>query len=576
MLLCAPASRAIIIRFGTGLAKSATAPLAVRLTISTDVPSRVTVTVTNAAESWTRNFYDYTNNHSVLLYGFKPARTNYLTAVVRDRWGNAATNYDPLVLVTDPLPSDFPKLTLLTNQPELMEPGYTLFRLINQNTGKAYLTIVDQSGDVVWYSGRSSTSDIRQLNDGNLFIPLTASFVEFNLYGDTINTWNVPGGLSIDLHDGVPTDHGTILYLNDATRTVTNFPTSSTNPLAPHQTTNVMYNRVIEISSTNSSLLNAWSPINALDPTRIDYLTFTLANSLGVDCEHANAVIEDPRDGSIIVSMRHQDAVIKFSRSTGALKWILGPHENWGPQWQPYLLTPVGSPFEWQYGQHAPTFTPHGTLLLYDDGDYRASPFDASVPDASNYSRAVEYNINESTMEVSQVWDYGRTNGESIYTDRVGNADWLTNSGNVLITYGYVLYDQGVHPSATSPTATMLRIQEVTYGADPQVVFDLACFDYTNLAATYKGTAGYRSHRIHDLYSHLPQPVQDLVLDRDGDVVHLHFSADPARIYGLEASGDLINWTSIGTANDGGDGDFTFDYTPPDGDSAGFFRVVTQ
>jgi hypothetical protein len=576
-LLTCPLAQGITILPGTALTNSSTAPLAARLTIATDVPSRVSVTMTNGTESWSRNFYDYSTAHAVPLYGFKAGRTNYLSVIVRDKLGNAATNSQGLVLVTAALPADFPKLNLLTNQPEQMEPGYTLFRLVNHSPIKNYLVIVDASGDVVWYSARQSTSDLRQLANGNLFLPLTTNFVEFNLFGDTVNTWNVPAGLTIDFHDGVPTAHGTILYLNDASRSVTNFPTSSTDPNAPRQTTTVMYNRVVEISATNSSLLNLWSPIDQLDPTRIDYLTFSATSPLGVDCEHANAVIEDPRDGSIIVSMRNQDAVIKFARDTGDLKWILGNPANWGPHWQPYLLTPVGSPFEWQYGQHAPMITPQGTLLVYDDGNYRASPFDAWTPDASNYSRAVEYAIDENTMQVSQVWDYGRTNAEHIYTDRVGNADWLTNSGNVLITYGYVLYDNGLPISPTAQTATMIRIQEVTYGPDPQVVFDLACFDYSNTNSTYHGTSGYRSHRIHDLYGHLPQAVQDLSLDCDASKAHLTFSADPVRTYVLEFSKDLVNWDAVGTAVDGtGDGSFTFEYDLPGADPTGYFRVLTR
>ena len=49
----------------------------------------------------------------------------------------------------------------------------------------------------------------------------------------------------------------------------------------------------------------------------------------------------------------------------------------------------------WNYAQHAPQITPQGTLLLYDNGNYRASPFDSLVLDSANYSRAVEYRINE-------------------------------------------------------------------------------------------------------------------------------------------------------------------------------------
>jgi arylsulfate sulfotransferase len=91
--------------------------------------------------------------------------------------------------------------------------------------------------------------------------------------------------------------------------------------------------------------------------------------------------------------------------------------------------------------------TPQGTLLIYDDGNFRASPFDSAVSDVDNYSRAVEYDINEATMAVRQVWDYGRTNNPArIFTDRVGNADWLAKSGNVLVTFGNVDYVDGIPP----------------------------------------------------------------------------------------------------------------------------------
>jgi arylsulfate sulfotransferase len=130
--------------------------------------------------------------------------------------------------------------------------------------------------------------------------------------------------------------------------------------------------------------------------------------------------------------------VVKFSRQ-GQIKWILGPHENWGPAFQKYLLTPVGTPFEWQYGQHAPIITPQGTVLLYDNGNLRAEPFQPTVPDVDNHSRAVEYSIDETKMEVTQVWDYGRTNADRLYTDRVGSAYWLPKRENVLITFGFAI-----------------------------------------------------------------------------------------------------------------------------------------
>ncbi len=54
-------------------------------------------------------------------------------------------------------------------------------------------------------------------------------FIEINMLGETVQTWKPPTGYPIDSHDGVPTDHGTILYLTNIGRAVTNFPNSDSN-----------------------------------------------------------------------------------------------------------------------------------------------------------------------------------------------------------------------------------------------------------------------------------------------------------------------------------------------------------
>jgi len=357
---------------------------------------------------------------------------------------------------------------------------------------------------------------------------------------------------------------------------VSNFPSSDTVSNAPLVTAKVDDNPVVEISATNAALINAWSPLALLDPTRVTYLTYP-GDIYGVDNEHANAVIDDPADNSIIVSLRNQNAVVKFSRLTGQLKWILGPPANWATSFQPYLLTPVGTPFEWNYAQHAPMLTPQGTLLVYDDGNYRASPFDASVPDQSNHSRAVEYSINETNMEVSQVWDSTQADVDQLYTPIVGDANWLPQRRNVLVTYGYVTYINGVHPSPYASGATMVRIKELTHDPIPEVVFDLSFFDYGNTSANYLGYFCYRSDRIPDLYAHPANPVNNLVVDCETKTPRLEFSADPARTYVVEASTDLKNWTTIGTAvEEGGVGNFDFSDLNASRFMTRFYRVVTQ
>lgn len=61
-----------------------------------------------------------------------------------------------------------------------------------------------------------------------------------------------------------------------------------------------------------------------------------------MDWCHANAVSHDPRDDSLLVSLRHQDCIIKIDRRSGDLVWILGDPGNWRAPWSDSLLRPVG------------------------------------------------------------------------------------------------------------------------------------------------------------------------------------------------------------------------------------------
>lgn len=561
---------------------STNAPLAGSLELRTDVDSRVAVTLDDGTGVRTRFFPKYATAHSIPLFGFKANRTNVITVTVYDRTQNAVSASQPLEFVTAPLPSSFPAINLLSSVPSAMEPGYSLFiwETIVRGTTVAYSTIIDAAGDVVWYAPATGF-DIRQLPNGNLFATLGSSFVESDLLGRTVRTWHPPAQ-PLDPHDGVPTDHGTILYLADSLQTVTDLPTDPSNLNANHTTASIVYQKVIEMSADTESLVNAWSPLDVLDPRRISYLFTSLTDglpSLGWDTEHANAVIEDPSDNSIIVSMRNQNAVLKFSRATGELKWILGPHENWGPQWQPYLLKPVGTAFDWQYGQHAPVLTPRGTLMLYDNGNFRASPPNFAFTDQNNFSRAVEFRINEQTMEVSQEWEYGGPIlGEWLFTGYMGNAEPEPRTGNVLIDFSAVSYADGVYSIPTSPGAVMARFKEVTHDPVPQVVFDLTLTKYDKANAEYINCTVYRVHRIPDLYAHPAVPVADLSTQLVEGVARLKFSGDPARTYSVQASTDLVTWQSLGAAaNDNAySASFEFQDLQPEGFTARYYRVITE
>ncbi len=581
VLVFSPRCPAVTIVSGPTFTPATNAPLAGLLQLTTDVDSRVSVLVSDGTNLWERDFYDFATTHSVPLLGFEAGRTNLIQVTVYDKYRTPCTASQLLTFVTGHLPTNFPPSVVLTCQPDQMEPGYTFFMIRNLNANLGYIVIMDNSGNVVWYSPLPNFNDldVRPLDNGDVFIPgYQNQFSELNMLGQTVKTWTPPTAYHINPHEGFPTDHGTILYVSDVSRLVTNLPTSAVSN-APVKTENVDDNPVVEISATNAALLNAWSPLNMLDPTRISYLTYTEGSGspYGVDTEHGNAVLEDTNDNSLVESLRNQNAVFKFSR-TGQLKWILGPPADWSTNLQPYLLTPVGTPFDWNYGQHAPELTPQGTWLVYNDNNYQASPFDAIVPDSENYSSAIEFNINETNLEVSEVWNSSwQTNQDRLFTPFVGRVQWLPQTRNVLVTFGAVSYINGMHPSSYSTNATMVRLIEYTHDPVPQVVFDISFLNFSNTNSSDKGYFTYRAYQIPDLYPHPANPVTDLALSNATNTSCLQFSADPTRTYVVQASTDLANWTTIGPAlEEGGVGDFEFYDLDASQYQARFYRVLTQ
>ena len=185
--LCTATAQAVTILSGPSFTPAAAAPLAGTLQLTTDLPSRVSVSVNDGNGTWERDFYDYGTDHSVPLFGFKPGLTNNLTVTVWDRFRNSFMATAPVVFITSPLPADFPVMNVLVSEPGLMEPGYTLFRVLNATANAPYTALVDNTGEVVWYGSLTQVPtgiDVRQLPDGNLFMFGATNFSEVNLLGE--------------------------------------------------------------------------------------------------------------------------------------------------------------------------------------------------------------------------------------------------------------------------------------------------------------------------------------------------------------------------------------------------------
>lgn len=473
-------------------------PLAGLIELETDVPTRVTLAISDGTDTWSNQFKKFQTVHAVHVLGLKPNSTYSLELTITDEGGESVVLTPELKAVTPPLPADFPIITVYHSDPSRMEPGFTLmdrFRRFGGEGGE-YSIIIDNAGDVVWFSTFAGYDGQVQLPNGRL---LQLDTSEIDLLGNVFEfrELDVPG-LFLH-HEMFPMKSGNFLSLTLELVTVDNYPTSETDPDAPAETQEIVSDAVVEFAP-DGSLVNIWHLTDMLDPTRIGYdSTFPGFPLFGPpDWSHSNAVIHNLSDDSIIFSARHQDAVVKFSRATGEIIWILGPHDNWIPEFQQYLLKPVGEPFEFQFHQHAPMVTPAGTLLLFDNGNHRASPFDGNVPleQEQSYSRAVEFAIDEETMEVRQVWEYRYEFDLFQFAPTQGDADWMPITGNVLITSTDTRFIAGIPTREWGLGLAHTSIREVDHNTPAQTVFDMRMYSPDSEGTIW----AYRSERIPSLY----------------------------------------------------------------------------
>ncbi len=468
-------------------------PLAALLELETDVATRIRLTLDDGTTARRLELPGSGTTHALPVLGLRPATSYTVEVEISTLDGVSRTLGAPLSVRTDPLPADFPQLETRVLVPGEIEPGFLLFQ-VQSSTGRV-LVALDETGAVVWYltGPLAASPDLRRISNGCLLGLGRATIREFDMLGKLTTVWtsrstqlSFANPIVVDAetfhHEVFELPNGNLVSLSRETRTVTGFPSSETDPAAPRITKDVSGDVVVEFQR-DGTVIHEWSLLDVLDPRRIGY------DAVGGDWSHGNAVIHDPRDEGFIISLRHQDCVVEIDRATGALRWILGPPENWGPAWDALRLRPVVSSMPWSYHTHAPMITASGELLLFDNGTHRASPFAPPLADANNHSRAVIYAIDEAQLSVAESWVYGGPGDELFYSRGFCDADELPQTGNILVTDGVRLLD--------NPMRSAARIVEVRRTRPAEKVFEVWADDPT-------GTVAYRIYRAEKLPSLYP------------------------------------------------------------------------
>jgi len=182
-----------------------------------------------------------------------------------------------------------------------------------------------------------------------------------------------------------------------------------------------------------------------------DHFGDIVGSGAGRNWAHINSVDYDETDDSIIISSRHQSAIIKIGRDK-KVKWILGSHEGWKTPYQDKLLQPVdknGKPikcegskcegdFDWTWTQHTGwkvrSELSKGDVIYisaFDNGDARGMEQPA-LPEMK-YSRAVVYKVDQKKMTVEQVWEYGKERGHAWYSPVTSLTEYYGDKDSIMV-----------------------------------------------------------------------------------------------------------------------------------------------
>ncbi len=465
-------------------------PLCAVLDISTNVDGKIQVELMGQdgdASNIKHTFDEIARDHSVPVLGLYADYENIVQVTLLDANGSELIS-EEVKITTEPLPEIFPEIIVDVQKLDKMELGMTLVSY----RGVLWPNIpyiIDAYGKIRWildYTNHPILNElyydvgIERLQNGNWYFGdrTTHTIYEVDVYGKIVDSWELA---PYNFHHNVQE------------KSNGNFLVTASNPNSTHDNGNpAVDDHILEIDRQTGNIIQTWDLKESLDEYRDALGQIQVGNNM--NWAHINSVIYDESDDCIIASLRNQ-GVIKLDKNNH-LKWILATHEGWntnrqGDSLNDFLLTPLdatGNPitmpddlngytnhpdFEWSWYQHSPLILPDGNLMLFDNGYRRNYNW------STQYSRAVVYDIDETTKTVRQVWQYGKERGEETYAPAVSDVDWLPQTGNVLFSPGWCVENQGVKGG---------KIVEVNY-ATKEVVFE----------ARLNGAVDFQFHRAERL-----------------------------------------------------------------------------
>ena len=186
-----------------------------------------------------------------------------------------------------------------------------------------------------------------------------------------------------------------------------------------------------------------------------DHLEYDPGNTLdtnfypqGTDWTHTNTISHAPERGSYWLTMGGVNSLVEIDASSGEPLTVVGT-DGWA-------LDPEPDGYGAGFGPHAASWTPDGTLLVFDNNDETST----------GASRVLEYSLDPDAELAREVWRYDGDQGMVAMV--LGGADRLA-SGETFIQWGNTGFMTLVAPDGTVRWAA----QQGSIVADATVLYDL-------------------------------------------------------------------------------------------------------
>ena len=410
---------------------------------------------------------------SLFVAGMKASTLYHMRGVVQFADGSQYNDVDQTFTTGAVATAQLPVITATTTPGATPQSGVEFVNTVLGSPSVNTVTVTDLAGNVLWtYSpgdaiaAGAAADPFKQLSNGHFLINfgvinptgqvLSSLLQEVDLSGKVF--WQLSSaqlnqelaaatctGCNITIigthHDFVALPNGHLIVIASTQQNVSG--------------TTVTGDVLIDLDQNHEPVW-LWNEFNHLDINRRPYLY--------PDWTHTNAVIYSADDGNLIISIRHQNWLVKVDyengKGSGDILWRLGYQGD-------FTLVGGTDPTDWFYTQHGPTFVSSNTtgkfsLALFDNGDDRFFPSGqvlCTAQSASCYSTVQIINLDETAKTAT--FNFHMT--APFYSFFGGNSEVLANgnvefceSAETISALGGDIFE--VAPSANAQTVWNMKV----------------------------------------------------------------------------------------------------------------------